>query len=221
MKTGKMIAAGAALALFGSAAHAGTVLGFYNITNNDPGDAALGEAQLSVEIQAFTLNMTDGVLFTFRNQGMAQMTIAEVYFDDGTLLALSDLIDSDQNSGDPNVDFEAGSAAPPDLPGGNDISPPFNVTAGFLADSDNPAPVNGVNPGEELGVFFTLQGGQDVNDVLDAIALAGEDGGLRIGIHVINFESGGSESFINIIPPPSAAGMGLAGLGLVAVRRRR
>ncbi len=194
--------------------------GFENITNNNATDAAIGEAQLFVDVtQGPGANQ---VLFTFSNTGPAASSITDVYFDDGTLLGIAEVING------PGVNFSQG-ASPPNLPGANNASPPFQTTAGFLADSDPPTQPNGVNPGESLGILFTLQGGQTLADTLNAIA----DGSLRIGIHVQGFASGGSESFVNtpngngnggVIPEPSSlaiAGLGLLGLALKARRKKR
>ena len=67
------------------------------------------------------------------------------------------------------------------------------MTAGFLAESVPAPPANGVNPGDSLGILFDLQTGKTFSDVLADLAT----GALRIGIHVIAFDSGASESFIN------------------------
>ena len=185
----------AALLMFAIPAQADdpVMLGFVNITNNNPGDAAIGEAQLFVEVSD---PGGDQVLFTFYNVGTEDSSIADVYFDDGSLLGIASIDDSH-----PGVSFSQG-ANPADLPGGNGISPPFEVTEGFSADSDPPAQPNGVNPGEWLGILFDLQDGKTFADVLDDLAT----GALRIGIHVQGFASGGSESFIN--HPPGAGDTG-------------
>jgi hypothetical protein len=199
----------AAFGLAGAPASAVT-LGFDCLTNNLGSDCAIGEAQLTVDV------VDEGgglVLFHFKNAGPEASAISEVYFDDGSLLALSSVIDG------PGVDFEP-DANPPDLPGGQNAVPPFEVTEGFLAQSV-PSPVmNGVGPSEWVKIQFTLQGGQTYADVIDELTT----GELRIGIHVIGFQSGGSESFINPpIPEPGTAlllGGGLAALGLRRPRRR-
>ncbi|MDP2325618.1 MAG: VPLPA-CTERM sorting domain-containing protein [Gammaproteobacteria bacterium] len=101
----------------------------------------------------------------------------------------------------------------------NNASPPFVATAGFLAES-NPSPShNGVRQGEYLDVIFALQGGGTYGDVLSEL-MSGE---LRLGMHVIAFQSGGSVSLINapVIPVPAAVwlfGSGLIALG--GLRRR-
>ena len=65
---------------------------FYNITNNDAGDAAIGEAQLSVDV---TDNGGNQVLFTFLNSGPEASSITDVYFDDnsGQLLSIASITD--------------------------------------------------------------------------------------------------------------------------------
>jgi len=193
--------------LTGGPAHA-ALFGFDNITNNNAGDAAIAESQLSVKV---TDAGSDQVLFTLLNSGPEASSITDVYFDDGSLLAFADLIDADDNGGDPGVDFSQG-ASPPNLPGANNASPPFVTTAGFAFDSDAPTQPNGVNPGEELGILFNLLGSNSFADVIASLT----NTSLRIGIHVQGFASGGSESFVNN-PVPEPATMLLLGSGLIGL----
>ena len=58
---------------------------------------------------------------------------------------------------------------------------------------------------------------QTLADVLDELA----SGELRIGIHVIAFASGGSESFINVPEPGATTLLAVALAGLAAAARRR
>lgn len=145
--------------------------GFDCLTGNLAGDCAIGESQLSVEL-------------------------------------------NDQGGG--VVQFHSRNASPPNLPSGQNAIPPFQVTSGFLAESVPAPSMNGVGPAEWVKIQFTLQGGQTINDVLTELT----NGDLRIGIHVIAFESGGSESFINT-PIPEPATALLVGLGLLGLAARR
>jgi hypothetical protein len=156
---------------------------------------AAGAAQLFVTVSE---GPGDQVTFRFTNTGAAAMSITDVYFDDGTLLGIASIAEG------PGVAFSQG-ASPPDLPSGEDCEPEFEVTAGFLADSDNPPPANGVNPGEWLEITFDLQ---EVNGVpltfADTVAQL-TSGMLRVGIHVQAFANGGSEAFVN--DPPTAVNL--------------
>ena len=196
-----------------------------SVTNNNAGDVAIGQNQLSVDVMDLGFNAATNanqVSFKFSNDGPEDSSIVQIYFDDGSLLGLSSLIDADDGiGGDPGVDFSPG-ASPPDLPGGQNANPPFQVTAGFLTDADNQGgkQINGVNPGEMLTVIFDLQGTQDFADVIDELST----GDLRIGIHVQGYASGGSESFINDpdpIPEPSQYALLAAGVGLAILARRK
>ena len=194
-----------AISLAVAAPASGMSLGFGCLTGNDPGDCAIGEAQLSVDV----IDLGGGqVAFEFANSGPAASVISEIYFDDGSLLGLSSVVNG------PGVDFVP-DASPPNLPGGDTALPPFIVTAGFLAEA-SPAPsMNGVGAGEWVRVIFGLGGGGTHADVLAEL----DSGTLRIGIHVIAFASGGSESFINV-PEPGTVLLALAALAYVGLRRR-
>ena len=189
-------------------AHAGVAYSFLESCTNDiAGDVAIGFAQLALEISDAGPGFVD---FTFTNSGPAASSITDLYWDDGTLLGLASI-----TSG-PGTSFSQG-AAPPNLPGGNNCSPPFVATAGFTADSNPPTQPNGVNPGEFVTVRFALINGQNFADTIAAMA----SGELRVGVHVQGFASGGSEAFIaTLVPAPGAAAL-FGASGLLATRRRR
>lgn len=110
------------------------------------------------------------------------------------------------------------------MPGANNASPAFQTTAGFSADSDAPVSLNGVNPGEKVGILFNLISGKSFADVVNALVIAGGTNGLRVGVHVQSIGNGGSESFINAVSPVPESGqwlMMLAGISAIAARAMR
>ena len=203
------VGAAIALAAFAAPASAGPIYTFSCITDSVPGDCAIGEAQLSMEV----IDEGGGLVgFKFFNAVGEASSIADVYFDDGgTLLGVSSITDSGVG-----VAFSA-PATPPDLPGGG-LS--FTATSSF--DSDPPVVANGVSSSTEwLEITFSLQSGGTYQDVIDVLG----SGALRVGLHVQGFQSGGSESFIsnpNPVPEPGTLLLLGAGLtGMVSARRRR
>lgn len=177
---------------------------FFNITNNNAGDAAIGEAQLSVDVTDPGGNQ---VLFTFLNEGPEASSICDVYFDDnsGQLLSIASIDDSHVG-----VSFSEG-ATPANLSGGNSIG----FSADFSADSNAPVEPNGVNPGEYLGLTFNLAASSNFDSVLSAM----NSGDMLVGIHVQGFASGGSESFVTPIPPTVLL-LGSSLIGLAGIRRK-
>jgi len=200
--------------------------GFKSITSNSTIDPAIGEAQLFVDVTE-PFPGSDQVLFTFRNVGPAASTIGEVYFDDGALLGIADIYDAP-----PDVAFVSGSASPPDLPSGENVQPPFEVSAGFLAENDGNN-ATGVDPDESLGILFNLKDDYYFDDVITAINVGFNpdlyyddinekwlEDSLRIGIHVRGFADGESESFI-MTPEPGSLLLGSIGIGMVIARCRK
>jgi hypothetical protein len=166
-----------------------------------------------------------GVLFTFELTGPGY--ISEIYFEDGTLLSVADIIDSP-----PDVDFftyndpdNHNGINPGNLPGGNELDPPFVTTQALSVEAAGKNHT-GICDGETLGVVYSLQGGQDYIDVLDAIAMGIVDpsmvGTLRVGVHVHGLGPDGdySDSFV-IVPAPGAIVLGSVGLVFVGWLRQR
>lgn len=187
---------------------------FNNITHNNATDAASGEAQLFVDV---TDQGSNKIQFNFTNIGSYASSITDIYFDDD--VPLMTFINFLYLTG--GVDFTV-SAAPPNLPGGND--PLYDFSSNYSYDSDSPAQPKGVNPGEALGLLFNLSSNVTFANVINAL----DDKRMRVGIHVQGFAEGGSESFINDpggttpVPEPATMllfGAGLAGLAGIARRK--
>ena len=103
MKKLKLIVLVALLALGGASmpAEAGLTYGFTHIVEDGDGDdqlanGAIGVSQLWVDVDPYGDNQ---VLFRFWNEGPDVCYIAGVYFYDGALLGISELIDSDDGTG--------------------------------------------------------------------------------------------------------------------------
>jgi hypothetical protein len=183
-------------------------VGFDCITDNQVGNCAIGEAQISVTLSSPGPTQ---VRFDLANAaGGVAAVIAGVYFDDDLDLlgSLSSIVNGT------GVSFAA-SGSPPVLPAGNNADPAFDVD--FRVNAIAPPPKNGVGPGETLGVIFDLASGVTVQQAQDAF----EEGLLRVGLHVIAFGDEGSVSMVNV---PEPSGLVLMALGLAALatlRRRR
>ena len=74
--------------------------------------------------------------------------------------------------------------------------------------------MRGINPGESLSVRLNYFG--TFADLTGAVL----GGDLRIGLHAIDFDSRGSESFINK-PVPEAGSFVLLGVAALAAKRKR
>lgn len=204
-----------------AASRAGFDYGFYNITHNNTTNEAIGEAQLKLTVSDAGSGL---VQFLFTNVGPLASSITDVYFDDRALSLFSRTITSFEEGA--GVDYTS-PATPSNLPGGKAAG--FRATSQLTANSVAPVQVNGVNPGESLGVVLTLSAGQVFNNVISAL----QSSSLRVGIHVQGFANGGSESFINnptgtvtppppVVPEPSSLVLaGTALVGLAIARRRR
>lgn len=201
----KLVLAGVVVSVFLAGSAEAYTLTFESITNINPTNVAVGEAQMFVDVT----DLGGGeARFHFTNIGPEASSITHVYFDDpyGVFSGINALDNG------PGVNFSIAS----------DINLPYGRGFGFYADDAASAlfglPVNGVDPGEYLGVVMGLSA--SFEDMTEAL-LRGE---LRIvGIKVRGFEDGGWESFV-AKPIPEPASMALFGLGSVvvgaAVRRR-
>lgn len=174
---------------------------FTGICNNNLGDVAIGEAQLRVVVTGEV--GVHSVSFTFYNYNAItppgqRSTISEIYFDDGSLIDATGPVITNG----PGVAFVKG-ADPQALPCANNVDPAFETLVQFNSEASPPPSRNGVEPinhtpggWEFVTLTFDLVGIQDITNVAADLT----DGDLRIGLHVINFASGGSESFVTGTP---------------------
>lgn len=204
---------------------------FTRISNNSENNIS---SQLTVTVSGYNDDGVDPnkVLFTFWNNESGidnpiDSSITDIYFDDGALLDMDEIVNSD------GVKFSRG-ARPRNLSGGNGMTPPFKTTKGFSLDSDSPVSRNGIDPGEWLGIVFTLQDNMTV-EYVDRALLAGTflapdadpDGpvaplNLRIGLHVQGLPyNDESDLYVQHVPVPGAAIMGMLGLGCVGAFNRK
>jgi len=170
--------------------------------------------KIQVTVDAYGSNQ---VLFTFGIEGPG--TITEIYFEDGTLLGIAEIIDPL-----PGVVFTSNSLTPHNLPGAENLDPKFVATQMLSIEADGNTST-GVSETETIGIAYTLQGSLGYSDVLDAIHLGICDPdpdlheSLRIGVHVRQLgpdgEASGSFILVPTVPVPGAITLG--GIGLIAV----
>lgn len=196
---------------FAATASAGATYGFTNITGNNAGDAAIGEAQFSVMVNDAGAGSVE---FLFANSGPQASSMVQLYWDDATNVLSS--LDSWSTTTPAGVDYTGLNAASPGhLPG----APPTDFTDFNVQPKNQGGKVNnGVGPSEDVSIFFS----GTYLSIIEAL----DNGDLVIGTHAQGFRSGGSESFVTGgtptgIPSPTAALAGLGLLGLIAARRRR
>lgn len=189
---------------------AATLYTFECLTNNSAGNAATGQAQLSVDVTS----AADGAQFTFTNTGSTASIVARIYFY-GDLL---DSLVSMSDSGD-GVAFTAETDNPGHLPG----YPPhalIPVKAELYFSSKGGGVHNGLDAGnpptEWLQVVWSLQPDKMFDDLIDGL----DDGTVLIGMHVQAFGNNGSESFSQIPEPATLVLLGLGMLGSLVLRRR-
>ncbi|MDT8303981.1 MAG: hypothetical protein RQ760_21040 [Sedimentisphaerales bacterium] len=197
------------------------------VVENNSGMPGIVASQLSVEV---TDPGNDQALFTFSNTGSYDFYISDIYFDDGALLGIASIDNSD-----PGVSFAYPSSLG-NLPGGNTVSPPF-VTSGSA--SNVPGAASGVGPGESVGIVFDLINGMTFTDVIDSINVGFDpsayytgsgayDGwtspSLRIGVHVQGIDGpwGNDQSDTYILTPvPASVIIGMLGICVAGLKLRK
>lgn len=215
------------------------LFGNYNTVTNQASPVLGGGITMEVT-DAGSSGGVNRVLFTFTNVSATGATLSEIYFDDGTLLGISSVVNQS------GVNFTAlmggsgpGTANPGNLPGGNQIDFETSLTGLFAADIGS-STANGLQVGESVGIVFDLINGQTFAQTIAALQLGLTNPGdtsiadIRVGIHVRDARGNdNSLPFINVPegddpkPPldtPAPGGLVLALVGLpffVAGRKLR
>lgn len=193
---------------------ADTPISFARISNN-------ASVDLAPYLQAsFAPVDSSHVLFEFRNlaSDFPNSFIRSVFFDDldaSPLLASATILNS------PGIQFNA--VSPGTLPGGSNITPPFDTDLQFTADP--PPAKGGIRPFNLDQDMLQIQFIGDYSSIMDGLS----SGDLRLGLHVQGLPGGTSDSFVNLPPGPlvplpsalHAAGMLMVGLVTVRTIRRR
>ena len=163
---------------------------------------------------------TGAVNFTFYNDSSIESSVARIYFDDGSLISFSTIINSENPSGQDYTQFSDMGPSPGNLPGANLLGdPPFVADEEFSIGATNPPPWKGVNDGDPANEWVTVQYNLNGGSLAGVLAEL-NTGVLRVGLHVIDVADAYSESAILIPEPATVALLGLGALALLRRRRR-
>lgn len=181
--------------------------------------------------------------FKFSNNSTATSSITDIYFDGRPGYSCSLDFDNVYIIEGAGVNFSR-NAYPTALPGGELLTPAFDATPEYSADSDTPITYNGINPNEWLKLVFTLDYGKTLDDIINEIANGGSlyEQNLRVGIYIQSLpmdscsysdnhqtycpapppECTNTASAINFTEPiPEPATIALLSLGALTVIRRK
>lgn len=154
-------------------------------------------------------NGFEQVDFTFYNVSTIRSSVAQIYFDDGLLLGISEVFNG------PGTIFGQISN-PNNVPGANLLNPPFVADREFSIGAEPPIPANGINqppPDEWVKIKFNLESGGTLEDIVEEL----NSGVLRVAIHIIDLPDGSSNSAIAV---PEPATLMLLALGTILLRKR-
>lgn len=167
-----------------------------------------GDSRLDISVEVSNGDATANFKFINNSDASLEAAITGIYFDDGSLMAMTGIDDSlsGVRFGQP--------ATPAELQGANLLDPSFVTSSGFSADS-NPNMKWAVQPGEWVTINFDLHPWGSLETIINEM----NSGDLRIGIHVQGFPDGGSNSMIAVPEPTTICLLGLGGLALLRKRR--
>ena len=150
------------------------------------------------------------VEFTFFNYSTIDCSLARMYFDDGTLLGVTNITYST------GAKFSEIYPGPGNLPSGNLLDPNFVADREFSIGGEAAPSHKGIdNPDEWIKVTFELINGGTLGDVINELNTSV----LRVGAHVIAFPDGSSESALAVPEPATICLLGLGALTLIRKRR--
>jgi 3',5'-cyclic AMP phosphodiesterase CpdA len=197
--------------LMTASAASATSFSFHCISGDGGGDCTIPADTLWVDVQD---EGSGEFSITLHNESEIRSPLTSLFVEDSEGL-IAGLVEIDGSSG---VSFEHG-GKPPGLPSGTNE----DFQEDWIFSALKPKPHNGVGPGEELVIVFTLADGFSYEDVIAAMS----DGTLRLGVHAPPFGAGGNHSLVTggggliPVPEPSALALLTVACAAWAVRRRR
>jgi hypothetical protein len=193
------------------------------LTANWSGCSSL-PAQMKVDVTDAGGGYVD---FKFTNDVGISSSITAIYFDaDGLFKSIA------VQSESAGVDFKTGSLSPPNVPGANGATPPFQMTvipkAGpdISLGADTQGSPNGINSASEYLVLrLKLNDTKTFNDIINALDDGPGVDSLRIAAHIQSLPGGQSDSIICCgtgtgVPSPEPASIALFGIVAIALAQR-
>jgi hypothetical protein len=194
-----------------------TSFSFACFTNNS-GSCSTYASQFQLDITELTPTTVEFKFLNLTNPPTGFIT--EIYFDTNTT-SLTRVSSLAIPAAQPGVSFTLDSSPTNSRPPGSaSFNWANNGDTDFQLDPDNPAPTNGVNPGEQLIVTGVLGAGVTYAQLI--ASFTGPTTDSRIGMHVQGIGQFSEGMYATVVPVPGALPMmlgGLIGLGVLARRR--
>jgi hypothetical protein len=190
--------------VLGASSAMATLYSFSGVNSN--------EVDVSSQLSLDVTQVGSSVDFKISNAlGGVNVFIGTIYFDFLGSNLFSSLTQTGQSG---TVSFAGITPSTQNFPEGNSIG----FTTNAEGDRDGGA-ANGINVGEYLIFTAALNPNAIIDDLL-------ANGGLRVGLHLQGYQTGGSDSYVNTPPsavPVPAAGwlLGSALVGFMGLRRRK